>query len=508
MKKFLNKPEDFVDEMVEGIVAAHPDQLTYVEDNLRCIVKAGEKKAGKVGLATGGGSGHLPLFLGYVGEGMLDGCAVGGVFQSPSSEQMINVTKAIDAGAGVLYIYGNYGGDILNFDMAAEMAEMEDIKVLSLVGTDDVASASKGEENKRRGVAGIFFVYKAAGAKADELAPLEEVKRVADKAVANVRTMGVALTPCIVPEVGKPGFTIGDDEMEIGMGIHGEPGIHRGKLQPADEVVDTMMKAILEDLPFQSGDEVSVLINGLGATPKEEMYIVYRRIDKNIERKKASRFSTFTWASSRRPWKWRDFPFRLLKLDDELKTLLAKPAQNALFRTGSVEGIAHADAGNRFRRVDTLWLHYKKMTLFEFFKILKALFDENKELLVELDGRMGDGDLGLTMAKAFTAGYDEMSGTDETDLGKILMKAGMAMAKHAPSTMGTLFATGFMRGGKAIYRQNGNHHRGPCRIFPGLRERHHGEGQVQTGRKDDRRLSQARSGRAVGIQQRRHEKGP
>ena len=157
MKKFLNKPEDFVDEMVEGIVAAHPDQLTFVEENLRSIVKAGEKKAGKVGIATGGGSGHLPLFLGYVGEGMLDGCAVGGVFQSPSSEQMLNVTKAIDAGAGVLYIYGNYGGDILNFDMAAEMAEMEDIKVLSLVGTDDVASASKGEERKRRGVAGIFF---------------------------------------------------------------------------------------------------------------------------------------------------------------------------------------------------------------------------------------------------------------------------------------------------------------------------------------------------------------
>src|SRR5210317_382772 len=146
MKKFLNKREDFVDEMIKGIMAAHPEQLTYVENDLRCIVKSGEKKKGKVGLATGGGSGHLPLFLGYVGEGLLDGCSVGGVFQSPSAEQMLNVTKAIDTGAGVLYIYGNYGGDILNFDMAAEMAEVEDIKVLSLVGADDVASASKGEE--------------------------------------------------------------------------------------------------------------------------------------------------------------------------------------------------------------------------------------------------------------------------------------------------------------------------------------------------------------------------
>lgn len=330
MKKFLNKPERFVDEMIEGIIAAHPAQLTFVENDLRCIVKAGEKKKGKVGLATGGGSGHLPLFLGYVGEGMLDGCSVGGVFQSPSAEQMLNVTRAIDAGAGVLYIYGNYGGDILNFDMAAEMADMEDIKVMSLVGMDDVASASKGEENKRRGVAGIFFVYKIAGAKADELAPIDEVKRVAEKAVANVRTMGVALTPCIVPEVGKPGFTIGDDEMEIGMGIHGEPGIHRGKLKPADDVVDTMMSAILEDLPYQKGDEISVLINGLGATPKEEMYIVYRRIDQILKEQGISVFHVYVgeFATS---MEMAGFSISLLKLDDELKQLLVRPARTPFF---------------------------------------------------------------------------------------------------------------------------------------------------------------------------------
>ena len=330
MKKFLNKPELFVDEMIEGIIAAHPAQLTFVENDLRCIVKAGEKKKGKVGLATGGGSGHLPLFLGYVGEGMLDGCSVGGVFQSPSADQMLNVTKAIDAGAGVLYVYGNYGGDILNFDMAAEMAEMEDIKVMSLVGMDDVASASKGEENKRRGVAGIFFVYKVAGAKADELAPLDEVNRVAEKAIANVRTMGVALTPCIVPEVGKPGFSIGDDEMEIGMGIHGEPGIHRGKLKPADEVVDTMMSAILEDLPYNRDDEVAVLINGLGATPKEEMYIVYRRIDQILKEKGISVFHVYVgeFATS---MEMAGFSISLLKLDDELRQLMAKPAQTPFF---------------------------------------------------------------------------------------------------------------------------------------------------------------------------------
>jgi phosphoenolpyruvate---glycerone phosphotransferase subunit DhaK len=336
MKKFLNKPEDFVDEMIKGIIAAHPDQLTYVENDLRCIVKSGEKKKGKVGLATGGGSGHLPLFLGYVGEGLLDGCSVGGVFQSPSAEQMLNVTKAIDTGAGVLYIYGNYGGDILNFDMAAEMAEVEDIKVLSLVGADDVASASKGEEHKRRGVAGIFFVYKIAGAKADELAPIDEVKRVGEKAAANVRTMGVALTPCIVPEVGKPGFTIGDDEMEIGMGIHGEPGIHRGPLKPADEVVDTMMSAILEDLPFKKNDEVAVLINGLGATPKEEMYIAYYRIDQILKAYGISVFHVYVgeFATS---MEMAGFSISLLKLDEELKQLLARPARTPFFEQAQLQ---------------------------------------------------------------------------------------------------------------------------------------------------------------------------
>jgi dihydroxyacetone kinase-like protein len=261
---------------------------------------------------------------------MLDGCAVGGVFQSPSSEQMLNVTKEIDSGAGVLYIYGNYSGDVINFDMAAEMADIEGIKVESIVAGEDVASAAKGDEDKRRGVAGIFFIYKTAGAKADELAPLEEVKRVAEKAAANVRTMGVALTPCVVPEVGKPTFTLGEDEMEIGMGIHGEAGIRRGKLRPADEVADEMMPPILEDLPYSSGDEVAVLINRLGATPKEEMYIIYRRIDQILQEKGISVFHAYVgeFATS---MEMAGFSISLLKLDDELKQLLSKPASTPFF---------------------------------------------------------------------------------------------------------------------------------------------------------------------------------
>jgi len=330
MKKFLNDPKNFVDEMLEGILAAHPDQLTYVEDDLRCVVKAGEKKKGKVGIATGGGSGHLPLFLGYVGDGILDGCSVGGVFQSPSSEQMLAVTKAIDSGAGVLYIYGNYGGDVMNFDMAQEMADMEDIRVEQVVAGEDVASAPKGQEQKRRGVAGIFFVYKCAGAMADELASLDEVKRVAEKACANVRTMGVALSPNIVPEVGKPQFQLGEDEMEIGMGIHGEPGIRRGKLRKADEIIDEMVIPVLEDLPYKADDEVAVLINGLGATPKEELYVLYRRVHEILKEKGISVFHVYVgeFATS---LEMAGASVSLLKLDDELKRLLSRPARTPFF---------------------------------------------------------------------------------------------------------------------------------------------------------------------------------
>ncbi len=329
MKRFLNKPENYVDEMIEGIVAAHPKDVKYINGDLRCFVTAREKP-GKVGIATGGGSGHLPLFLGYVGDGMLDGCAVGGVFQSPSADQMFEVTKAIDDGAGVLYIYGNYGGDIMNFDMASEMAEMEDITVLQTVAGDDVASSIKGEESKRRGVAGIFFVYKIAGACAATMKPLEEVKRLADKACANVRTMGVALTPCIVPEIGKPTFTIEDGQMEIGMGIHGEPGINKGPLQSADEVVNQMLGHILADLPFEKGDEVAVLVNGLGGTPKEDLYVMHRKVSQILNGAGIRVFHVYVgeYATA---MEMAGASISLLKLDEELKTYLAMSANTPLF---------------------------------------------------------------------------------------------------------------------------------------------------------------------------------
>lgn len=334
MKKIINIPENFVNEMLEGIYAAHPDMVKPVDQDPRCFVTT-KKVNGKVGIATGGGSGHLPLFLGYVGEGMLDGCAVGDVFQSPSAEQILEVTKEIDSGAGVLYIYGNYNGDIFNFDMAADMADFEKgIKTETVVVGEDVASAAPsapGAKNTRRGVAGIFFVYKCAGAAAAELMSLEEVKRIAVKACENVRTMGVALSPCTVPRVGRPSFELADDVMEIGMGIHGEPGIRRGKLLTADEIVDEMLDPIIKDIPYVSGDEVAVLVNGLGGTPLEEQYVIYRRVSQILKKKGISIYKVFVgeYATS---MEMAGASISLFKLDDELKRLVAAPANTPFFK--------------------------------------------------------------------------------------------------------------------------------------------------------------------------------
>ena len=329
MRKLINQPENMVDEMLQGLYAAHPDQVTCVNGDLRCLISA-KKHPGKVALATGGGSGHLPLFLGYVGEGMLDGCCVGGVFQSPSADRMLEVTKAIHSDAGVLYIYGNYGGDKMNFELAAEMAAVDDIHVEQVLGTDDVASAPKGSEARRRGVAGIFFIYKIAGALAARMANLDEVKAVAEKVASRVRSMGVALSPCTIPEVGKPTFSIQEGEMEIGMGIHGEAGVRRGAIQPADAVVDQVLSAILEDMPCAKGDTVSVLINGLGATPLEELYVLYRRVDQNLKNLGVNIHRAYVgeFATS---MEMAGASISLLKLDAELIGLLDQSARTPFF---------------------------------------------------------------------------------------------------------------------------------------------------------------------------------
>ncbi len=330
MKKILNQPTNFVDEMLDGLLKAHPDQLTLAAGDPRCIVRAGAPVAGKVALATGGGSGHLPVFLGYVGQGLLDGCAVGDVFASPSADRMLDVTRAIHGGRGVLYLYGNYGGDRMNFDMAAEMAGLEDIEVRSVLVTDDVASAPADSADRRRGVAGMVFAFKIAGARADQGGSLDEVEAAARKALANLRTMGVALSPCTVPAAGRPTFTIGEGEMEIGMGIHGEPGIKREALQTADEIAERMTAAILADLPLAAGDRAAVMVNGLGATPPEELYILYRRVHDLLAGQGVAIHRAYVgeYATS---MEMAGASLTIFKLDDELAALLDHPARSPFF---------------------------------------------------------------------------------------------------------------------------------------------------------------------------------
>mgnify|MGYP001172384472 CR=1 FL=1 len=325
MKKLINDPYKVVDETISGILKAHPYHLRAVPDNNRALVRADAPIKGKVAICTGGGSGHIPVFLGYVGPGLLDGVSVGNVFSSPGAEDMLAVTKAADGGAGVLYLFGNYQGDKMNFEMAAEMADMEGIRVETSIAADDVASAPRSERSRRRGVAGIFFAYKIAGAKADTMASLDEVKATTDAVIENTCTMGVALTPCTIPAAGTPTFSIADDEMELGMGIHGEPGIERTKMKTADEITEIIVKKVIEDLPFKSGDEVAVLINGLGATPPEELYIIYNKASDILSSHgiKVYRKYIGEYATS---MEMAGASCTMLKLNDEFKKLLDAPA--------------------------------------------------------------------------------------------------------------------------------------------------------------------------------------
>ena len=326
MRKIINDVEKFVDETTEGIALAFKGKLKQLEGDSRVMLSDYPVKDGKVGIVTGGGSGHLPVFLGYVGKGMLDGCAIGNVFASPSAERMANMIKACDRGSGVLCVYGNYGGDNLNFDMACETVDFEDdIKTRTVRVADDVASSPKGAESKRRGVAGMIFMFKIAGAAADNMKSLDEVAAAAEKALANLRTMGVALSPCIVPDVGKPTFEIADDEIEIGMGIHGEPGIEVRKMMTADEVAELLVGKILEDMPLEEGSEVSVMVNGLGGTPLEELFVVYRKVHMILGEKGVSVFMPHVgeFATS---MEMAGLSVTVLKLDGELKELLSQEA--------------------------------------------------------------------------------------------------------------------------------------------------------------------------------------
>ena len=278
MKKIINNPSDFVEESIQGLVISHPDIYSFATDNER-VIKRTVKAKNKVGIVSGGGSGHLPVFTGYVGKGMLDACAVGSVFASPSVDQIASAIRNGDNGNGVLCVLGNYGGDVMNFEMACEIVKDEGIETKTIIVSDDIASASSEEKLKRRGIAGLILAFKIAGATAESGASLEEVFNITSNANSNLRTIGVAVSSCILPEVGKPTFNLESDEIEIGMGIHGEPGIKREKLKKADILVDDLCEIIFKDFELLSKEKVSIMINSLGATPLEELYIVSKRVN-------------------------------------------------------------------------------------------------------------------------------------------------------------------------------------------------------------------------------------
>ncbi|MER7797931.1 dihydroxyacetone kinase subunit DhaK [Microbacterium sp. NPDC096154] len=333
MKKIINAPEAFVDEFVEGILLAHPDLVKTPGDDIRILVRADAPQEGKVGIVTGGGSGHLPLFKGYVGRGLCSGVAIGNVFSSPSSDQIFQATKAVDGGAGVLYLYGNYGGDVFNFDLAADLAELEDIPTRTVLGRDDVASQPKERKQDRRGVAGIIFAYKAAGAAAERGDSLDEVAAIAEDVIEHTATMGIGLAPTILPTTGKPSFELPDGEMEIGIGIHGEPGTRRGPLETADEIAEHIVDALIDDLGLASGARVAVLVNGLGATPLEELYVLYRKAFQVLQDRGIEIAKTYVgeYATS---LEMAGASISLLELDDDRLALLEAPARSPFFQEG------------------------------------------------------------------------------------------------------------------------------------------------------------------------------
>lgn len=331
MKKLINSPEAYVDEALEGLVLAHAESYRQVGSSGRVIARSQAKAAGNVGVVSGGGFGHLPLFAGYVGEGLLDSCAVGDVFAGPSLDAVSEALRAANLGGGVLAVIGNYGGDRMVFEMATEELEAAGIPTRTVIAADDVASAAPDEAGKRRGVAGLVLAFKVAGAAAEAGRSLKEVAAVTQKALAGCRSIGVALSPCTIPQAGKPTFELGEEAIEMGMGIHGEQGVWRGAMKPADPLADEMLDRLLADLPLQGGERIALLCNSLGATPLDELYILHRRLAARLAAAEIDIAVSLVghYATS---MEMAGASVTLMKLDDELDGLLRAPARCPAWR--------------------------------------------------------------------------------------------------------------------------------------------------------------------------------
>ncbi len=325
MQRIFNTPTTVVDDTLRGFVQAHADIVRYGHNNKRVIASHTCKNSNRVGVITGGGSGHEPAFIGYVGENLLDAVAVGEIFSSPPALAFADAAKECDTGQGVACLYGNYSGDNMNVKMAMKMLAKQGIEMKTVVANDDVVSAPKGEEHKRRGVAGEILMWKIGAAKASMGASLSEVIAAAQCAIDNTRSMGIGLTPCVIPEVGHANFTIEAGTMEVGIGHHGEAGIEVCAIESSHQMAQRMVHAIAPDLPFQAGDEVAVLVSGLGATPINELYVFYNDVARILGDMRIAIYTSFV-GNYFTSLDMAGITLSLMKLDDELKHLLQIPA--------------------------------------------------------------------------------------------------------------------------------------------------------------------------------------
>lgn len=453
MRKIINDPQAFVDETLEGILLAHPDELRAVTADRRALARTDAPAPGRVGIVTGGGSGHLPFFLGYVGRGLCSAVAVGNVFSSPSSAQIHAASVAVHSDAGLLYLYGNYGGDVLNFDIAAERCRAEGIEVRTVLGADDIQSAPRDRAESRRGVAGLVLVYKVAGAMADRGASLDEVERVTRKAADATRTMGVGLSPTVLPAAGEETFTLDAGEMEIGVGIHGERGSHRGPLETADAITDRFLAELGTELDLTEGRRVAVLVNGLGSTPLEELYVIYRRVHRTLAdagvtigyRLIGEYVTSLEMAGA---------SLSIMQLDDELEELLHDPAGSPFFRQGAApvgEVLAAETAVDEDAATVEVTVAGSRSALRDLLLTVLPQMERHREELRTLDAALGDGDLGVTVAVGSAAVADALRQLpDDLDARSILRAAGDAFAAANPSTFAALLGSGLLAAGEQL----------------------------------------------------------
>jgi dihydroxyacetone kinase len=463
MNRIINDADLVVEDMLKGWLAAHAGTVAGTE-NPRVIKRARAPETGKVGVVSGGGSGHEPAFLGYVGDGMLDAVAIGEIFSSPTAKSFHDAMRAANGGSGVACLYGNYAGDNMNVKMAISMAEREGITVKTVVANDDVPSARKGEEAKRRGVAGEILMWKVGAARAAQGGSLDEVIAAAQKAIDNTRSIGIGLSACIIPAVGHANFTIENGKMEVGIGHHGEPGIDVRATVSASEMAEMMLGVVLPDLPFDSHDRVAVLVSGLGATPIMELYILYGEIAKRLEAKGIAVVfnkvgNLFT------SLEMMGVTLTVMKLDDELENCLNAPCQSVgiaiageltpdrardvvlegggkTHAVAAASAIGKAQAAPRTFSGPTIALNKAGDVV----RDLIATINANRGYLSEIDGLIGDGDHGINMSKGFTGCGTRLDalGASANDLPKALEQLARALMDDIGGSMGPLYGNFFL----------------------------------------------------------------